>query len=240
MNGWADPEPAWWLNLRAHPDATVELPGGTRDVTASRRPGRASTPLGDAQRAWHRRLHGCERRPQVAGDRDRHPGAAIATPRRRQAVDDLGRDRDGALEGVADRQCFTPQCAISSSVAGSTPAAVQPDGNPTVQAVRQAPSSSIPRSPRSSDSESTVTSSVSRAMPSMAARIAISVATQLASAARRSQPGDGAVAVPPTDVTMSVEMLAPDGPSTRITSPSIRVAIAALSVDRASSGCFVR
>jgi deazaflavin-dependent oxidoreductase (nitroreductase family) len=34
MNGWADPEPAWWLNLRAHPDATVELPGGTRDVTA--------------------------------------------------------------------------------------------------------------------------------------------------------------------------------------------------------------
>ena len=28
MNGWADPEPAWWLNLQAHPDATVELPDG--------------------------------------------------------------------------------------------------------------------------------------------------------------------------------------------------------------------
>src|SRR5262245_1180849 len=23
MNGWADGEPAWWLNLQAHPDATV-------------------------------------------------------------------------------------------------------------------------------------------------------------------------------------------------------------------------
>jgi len=34
MNGWADPEPAWWLNLQANPDATVELPDGQRDVTA--------------------------------------------------------------------------------------------------------------------------------------------------------------------------------------------------------------
>lgn len=32
MNGWAAPEPAWWLNLQAHPDATVELPDGPRVV----------------------------------------------------------------------------------------------------------------------------------------------------------------------------------------------------------------
>jgi deazaflavin-dependent oxidoreductase (nitroreductase family) len=32
MNGWADPEPAWWLNLQAHPDAIVDLPGGSRAV----------------------------------------------------------------------------------------------------------------------------------------------------------------------------------------------------------------
>jgi len=32
MNGWADPEPAWWLNLQANPEATVELPDGTRAV----------------------------------------------------------------------------------------------------------------------------------------------------------------------------------------------------------------
>jgi deazaflavin-dependent oxidoreductase (nitroreductase family) len=34
MNGWADPEPAWWLNLQADPEATVELPDGRRVVTA--------------------------------------------------------------------------------------------------------------------------------------------------------------------------------------------------------------
>jgi len=35
MNGWADAEPAWWLNLQANPDATVELPdGSSRAVTA--------------------------------------------------------------------------------------------------------------------------------------------------------------------------------------------------------------
>ena len=34
MNGWADPEPAWWLNLQAHPDATVILADGPRAVRA--------------------------------------------------------------------------------------------------------------------------------------------------------------------------------------------------------------
>ena len=34
MNGWADPEPAWWLNLRAHPEATVDLKDGSRPVRA--------------------------------------------------------------------------------------------------------------------------------------------------------------------------------------------------------------
>jgi len=34
MNGWSSPDPAWWLNLRSHPDATVELKTGTRAVRA--------------------------------------------------------------------------------------------------------------------------------------------------------------------------------------------------------------
>ena len=34
MNGWADAEPAWWLNLQAHPDVTVDLPGRSRAVHA--------------------------------------------------------------------------------------------------------------------------------------------------------------------------------------------------------------
>lgn len=34
MNGWADPEPAWWLNLQAHPDARAILRDGPRLVQA--------------------------------------------------------------------------------------------------------------------------------------------------------------------------------------------------------------
>lgn len=32
MNGWADDEPAWWLNLQAHPEASVDLADGRRTV----------------------------------------------------------------------------------------------------------------------------------------------------------------------------------------------------------------
>jgi hypothetical protein len=32
MNGWADAEPAWWLNLQAHPEAIVVLRNGGHGV----------------------------------------------------------------------------------------------------------------------------------------------------------------------------------------------------------------
>ena len=40
MNGWADGEPSWWLNLQTHPDAKVvsRLRGAAR--AGSRRTGR--------------------------------------------------------------------------------------------------------------------------------------------------------------------------------------------------------
>jgi F420H(2)-dependent quinone reductase len=34
MNGWGEGEPAWWLNLQTHPDATVDLVDGRRLVRA--------------------------------------------------------------------------------------------------------------------------------------------------------------------------------------------------------------
>jgi len=34
MNGWAAPEPAWWLNLQAHADAVVVTRDGRREVRA--------------------------------------------------------------------------------------------------------------------------------------------------------------------------------------------------------------
>ena len=34
MNGWSDPPPAWWLNLRTNPQASVRLVSGERVVVA--------------------------------------------------------------------------------------------------------------------------------------------------------------------------------------------------------------
>ena len=34
MNGWADGEPAWWLNLQSHPDAIADLGRALRPVRA--------------------------------------------------------------------------------------------------------------------------------------------------------------------------------------------------------------
>lgn len=34
MNGWAEADPAWWLNLQANPKTTVTLPGERRAVRA--------------------------------------------------------------------------------------------------------------------------------------------------------------------------------------------------------------
>ena len=34
MNGWMEGEPAWWLNLKERPDATIEIVDGTKRVRA--------------------------------------------------------------------------------------------------------------------------------------------------------------------------------------------------------------
>jgi F420H(2)-dependent quinone reductase len=48
MNGWGEGEPAWWLNLQAHPDARVDLVDGSRLV-------RAHAATGDERvRLWDR------------------------------------------------------------------------------------------------------------------------------------------------------------------------------------------
>jgi len=48
MNGWGQAEPAWWLNLQAHPDATVQTRDGVRLVHAHQAEG------GERERLWSR------------------------------------------------------------------------------------------------------------------------------------------------------------------------------------------
>jgi len=48
MNGWGKAEPAWWLNLQDHPDATAQTRDGARQVHAHRAEGE------ERERLWSR------------------------------------------------------------------------------------------------------------------------------------------------------------------------------------------
>ena len=75
MNGWGEPEPAWWLNLQAHPDTTIDLVGEQREVTA-----RAAT--GDERdRLWARWQEVDEGLDAYAARRPRPTAVVVFEPR---------------------------------------------------------------------------------------------------------------------------------------------------------------
>jgi hypothetical protein len=76
MNGWADPEPAWWLNLQAHPDATVDLPGGASRAVRARAANAEERPrLWAMQATYDKDLDG------YAAMRSRETAMVILSPR---------------------------------------------------------------------------------------------------------------------------------------------------------------
>jgi deazaflavin-dependent oxidoreductase (nitroreductase family) len=77
MNGWGEPEPAWWLNLQAHPDATVELSDGPRAIR-----GRIATPE-ERPRLWARwgEYDGAEALESWASRRPGETAVVILQPR---------------------------------------------------------------------------------------------------------------------------------------------------------------
>lgn len=62
MNGFGAAEPAWWLNLQAHPQAEVQLAGGTREVVAHAATGAERARLWDRWRVLDPGLDGYARR----------------------------------------------------------------------------------------------------------------------------------------------------------------------------------
>jgi deazaflavin-dependent oxidoreductase (nitroreductase family) len=75
MNGWGDAEPAWWLNLQAHPDAQADLPDGPRLVR-----GRAAR--GDErERLWSRWREIDRNLDAYAARRSRETAVVILEPR---------------------------------------------------------------------------------------------------------------------------------------------------------------
>jgi F420H(2)-dependent quinone reductase len=75
MNGWADPDPAWWLNLQAHPDTTVVLPDGPRAVRA-----RAATGA-ERERLWARWVEVDAGFGEHAARRARETAVVVLEPR---------------------------------------------------------------------------------------------------------------------------------------------------------------
>ena len=75
MNGWADPEPAWWLNLQAQPDVTVDLPGGSRAVH-----GRAAD-ADERPRLWAMQAAYDKDLDAFAARRSRETAVVILSPR---------------------------------------------------------------------------------------------------------------------------------------------------------------
>jgi deazaflavin-dependent oxidoreductase (nitroreductase family) len=62
MNGWGEGEPAWWLNLQAHPQARVQLTDGTHEVVAHAATGQERARLWDLWRSLDKDLDAYARR----------------------------------------------------------------------------------------------------------------------------------------------------------------------------------
>lgn len=89
MNGWGEGEPAWWLNLQAHPDARVDLVGESRLVTAHA--------ARDEERArlWGRWQEIDRKLDAYAARRSNETAVVVLTPRATLSEDDRTVPRSG-------------------------------------------------------------------------------------------------------------------------------------------------
>jgi len=82
MNGWAEPEPAWWLNLQAQPDATIDLTSGPRLV-------RARAASGDErERLWAEWVRLDDGTDGYATRRSRETAVVVLEPRLERGPED--------------------------------------------------------------------------------------------------------------------------------------------------------
>ena len=75
MNGWGEGEPAWWLNLQAHPEARVDMKDGPRLVT-----GRAARGE-ERDRLWQRWREIDKNLDALAARRPQETAVVILEPR---------------------------------------------------------------------------------------------------------------------------------------------------------------
>jgi deazaflavin-dependent oxidoreductase (nitroreductase family) len=77
MNGWAPAEPAWWLNLQAHPDAIAQTRDGARQVRARRAEGE------ERERLWARWAEIDNNLDEYAARRPTETAVVVLEPRER-------------------------------------------------------------------------------------------------------------------------------------------------------------
>jgi deazaflavin-dependent oxidoreductase (nitroreductase family) len=75
MNGWGAPDPAWWLNLQAHPDATAQTKDGVRAVHARMAQG------AERERLWSRWAQIDEDLESFAARRPTETAVVVLEPR---------------------------------------------------------------------------------------------------------------------------------------------------------------
>jgi deazaflavin-dependent oxidoreductase (nitroreductase family) len=75
MNGWREGEPAWWLNVQAHPDVQVELVDGPRQVTAHAAEG------AERERLWARWQELDQHLDEYAARRSGETAVVVFAPR---------------------------------------------------------------------------------------------------------------------------------------------------------------
>lgn len=75
MNGWDPAEPAWWLNLQAHPDAVVQTRDGVRRVHARRAEGE------ERSRLWSRWAEIDKNLEEYAARRPAETAVVVLEPR---------------------------------------------------------------------------------------------------------------------------------------------------------------
>ena len=79
MDGWGEGEPAWWLNLRAPPRATVRLPDEEREVVAHAATG------AERERLWQRYREVDENLDAYAARRSTETAVVVLSPAARSA-----------------------------------------------------------------------------------------------------------------------------------------------------------
>jgi deazaflavin-dependent oxidoreductase (nitroreductase family) len=82
MNGWAEGEPAWWLNLQANPIATVDLADERRTVKGRAAVGEERARLWDHWRTIDKNLEA------YAARRPRETAVVILEPAEEQVADE--------------------------------------------------------------------------------------------------------------------------------------------------------